>query len=363
MRDLRLRLPLLALAALALFAALWAALVRLGWSLPSLPLPIAGQHGALMTSGFLGTLIGLERAVALGWRHAYVPPLLAALGTLALSLGLPLALGRGLIALGALGLVLVFAGILRQQRASHTLVMSLGAALWLIGNVLWWLRWPIQTVAPWWAGFLILTIAGERLELGRILRLGRLTQAAFIASVGICLSGLVIILIWLELGWQVSGAGWMLLGGWLLANDIARRTVRKAGLTRYIAVCLLLGYGWLVLGGALWLGLGPRLNDRLVYDALLHSLLLGCVFSMIFGHAPIIVPSLLGPEVTYRAFFYAPLTLLHLALLVRVAGDLMQSTFLHMWGGLFNVIAILIFLPVMARSLWQPKPEPVRLSR
>lgn len=59
----RIRFPLMGLGMLALLAALWAGLVRLGWGLPPLrpTLPIA--HGPLMVSGFLGTLISLERAV------------------------------------------------------------------------------------------------------------------------------------------------------------------------------------------------------------------------------------------------------------------------------------------------------------
>jgi len=134
------RLALLALAGMALLSGLWAALVRLGWVLPAIPLPIAGQHGALMISGFLGTLISLERAVALNWRPAFLPPLFSGLGMFWLILGLNIEVGRALIALGALGLTLVFIRIIRLQTASFTLVMGLGALCWFIGDVLWFLR-------------------------------------------------------------------------------------------------------------------------------------------------------------------------------------------------------------------------------
>src|SRR5574341_474507 len=97
------RIPIVLAVILALFAAMWAALVRVGWKLPTLPTPIAGQHGALMISAFLGTLISLERAVALHKKWAYLAPILSALGGLALLLGLPPEVGRGLIALGSLG--------------------------------------------------------------------------------------------------------------------------------------------------------------------------------------------------------------------------------------------------------------------
>src|SRR5690554_3385934 len=64
-RAARGRFPLMFLAGISLLAALWAGLVRIGWNWPAAGLLPAGQHGAFMVSGFLGTLISLERAVAL----------------------------------------------------------------------------------------------------------------------------------------------------------------------------------------------------------------------------------------------------------------------------------------------------------
>lgn len=345
------RFPLMALAMMLLLAALWAALVRLGWQLPALPLALAGQHGALMISGFLGALISLERAVALGWRWAYAPPALAGLGALALISGLPPEVGRGLLVLAALGLSLVFARLLRQHPVEHVAIMALGAPAWLLGNVLWLGRWPLQQAVVWWVGFLVLTIAGERLELGRLLRPGRGVRLSFRFAVGIFLAGSALSLGSLEAGWRIAGAGLLLLGLWLAWNDIARLTVRQSGLPRYIAVCLLAGYLWLIVGGGLWLGFGAQPSSRLLYDAMLHSLLLGFVFSMIFGHAPIIFPALLGRSVVYAPVFYAPLLVLHAALLIRVVGDLFGDRGLHMWGGLFNVLAIPLFLGLLIGTM------------
>ena len=59
------RLPLIALGVLSLLGALGGGLVRLGWPLPTTP-GLVAFHGPLMVAGFLGTVIGLERAVALG---------------------------------------------------------------------------------------------------------------------------------------------------------------------------------------------------------------------------------------------------------------------------------------------------------
>ncbi|ACZ87154.1 hypothetical protein [Streptosporangium roseum] len=51
------------------------------------PAAFAEQHGPLMALGFLGTLICLERAVALRSRWGYTAPALSALGAVALAAG------------------------------------------------------------------------------------------------------------------------------------------------------------------------------------------------------------------------------------------------------------------------------------
>lgn len=57
------RFPLMALGMIALLAAMLGGLFRLGWDWPPIPSTLSVAHGPLMVSGFLGTLIGLERAV------------------------------------------------------------------------------------------------------------------------------------------------------------------------------------------------------------------------------------------------------------------------------------------------------------
>ena len=68
----------------------------------------------------------------------------------------------------------------------------------------------------------------------------------------------------------------------------------------------------------------------------MHALALGFVFSMVFGHAPIIVPAVLRVAVPYSPAFYAPLALLHLSLLVRIAGDATGAFDWTRAGGLLN---------------------------
>jgi hypothetical protein len=45
--------------------------------------------------------------------------------------------------------------------------------------------------------------------------------------------------------------GLIALRWWLVRYDVGRRTVRQRGVTRFMAVCLLGGYAWLGVGGAI----------------------------------------------------------------------------------------------------------------
>ena len=219
---------------------------------------------------------------------------------------------------------------------------------WMIGNLLWVAGWPLYQVVSWWIGFLVLTIAGERLELSRLLQPSRAAQRGFVAVAVLFIVGLAFGGIGTAIGARVSGVALIGLTAWLARHDVARRTVRQRGLTRLTAVCLLSGYVWLGVTGVLALLFGGVIAG-LHYDAVLHAVFLGFVFAMIFGHAPIILPAVLGLPVPFRAAFYAHVAVLHLSLMLRVAADLAGVTVLREWAGLLNVIAVLLFL---ANTVW-----------
>jgi len=350
------RFPLLGMGIFLLLSAMWAGLLRFGWALPPLTPTLASSHGPLMVSSFLGTLVGLERAVALGQRWMFLAPLLTVLGGLGLIVGLPGWVGALAITLGSLGMVLIFGHLVRLQPALFTYVLALGAVVWFAGNLLWLVGQPISVLAAWWAGFLVLTIGGERLELTRLLRISSAGRAAFVAVVALFLLGLLLLPFTYVTGWRVTGAGLAALAVWLLRHDIAWRTVRQQGLTRFIATCMLSGYGWLLVSGALAMIYGFLYGGS--YDAVLHAIFLGFVFSMIFGHAPVIFPAVLGVTMLFSGRFYAHLALLHLSLLLRVVGDLIDWTLLRQWGGMLNVIAILLFL---ANTILSVRRTPARI--
>jgi len=355
---MKIRLPLLLLAILALLSGLWAGLLRLGWVWPAFQPGLPALHGPLMVSGFLGTLISLERAIALRQRIAYLPAILTGIGGGLLWSGVSQSAGMILVMLGSLGLVGLFGWIVWQHRVLHTAVMAVGTALWLVGNLLWLTGRPIHLAVWWWMGFLVLTIAGERLELNRVLRLTRPVRGMFLAGTAVLLAGLLLTAY--EYGWgiRLTGLGLCLLGGWLIRYDLARHNMRKSGLTRFIAICLFSGYIWLLIGGflAIWYG---AVAAGLGYDAILHAVFLGFTLSMIFGHAPLIFPAILQRPLPYHPRAYAPLLLLHLSLLLRVAGDLFVWTGLRQWGGLLNSLVLLLFL---GNTLFAVTRGPARLT-
>ena len=256
-KEFQVIIPFLGLSMLAILAGLWAGLVRLGWSIPALISSLPMQHGPLMISGFLGTVIALERVAALRQRWMFAAPLLSGIGWI-FSLALPwLIVGPLLTTLGSLFAAGILAVIVRREPKIYTAVMAVGALCWLAGNLFWLLGTPISLVVWWWAAFLVLTIAGERLELSRVLRLKTRHYQLFTFAAVLFLLGVVAHMIYPEVGARIAGAGMLALSAWLLRYDIARRNIRHAvPLTRFIAICLFTGYFWLGLSGLmnLWFG-------------------------------------------------------------------------------------------------------------
>lgn len=349
-----LRLPLLLLGFVSLVFGVGAGLARLGWHLPLPAHETMLQHGPLMVSGFLGTVIGLERAVALGRRWAYCGPLLTGLGGVALLLGAPLTFAATAMVLGSAVLLTGLIEIVHRQSALFTVTMALGAASWLCGNLLWLFGAPVPEVVTLWANFLVLTIAGERLELSRFLPPSPNAKRIFAVILVLLITGSIIAT--RSTGAPVYGIGLLALASWLARQDIARRTVRETGLTRFIAVCLLSGYAWLAVGGLILLGGGSL--DGMAYDAVLHALLLGFVFSMIFGHAPLIVPSVMRIKLPYHWSLYLPLLVLHFSLVLRLGGDALAVPQLRSSGGLLNALALALFILLTISSVLRGRRAP-----
>ncbi len=322
------RFALLALGLASLVAGVSGGLVRLGLE-ARVPANAPGWHGALMAGAFFGTVISLERAVALGGAWSYGAPLLCGLGGVALLAGAPDA-GLWLMCAGALLFVAASGAVIRRQSTLESWLLALGAACLLAGDAALALGFGFEPAMRWWIAFFALTIGAERLELSRYLPKPPAARALFLLLCAALIAGAAA-------STRFTGFALALLAGWLLVFDIARRTIFGSGLARYIAACLLAGYAWLLLGGVMLAAGYPR-------DAALHAFFLGFVFSMVFGHAPVIVPAVLRRALPYTPWFYLPLTLLHLALAVRVAGAIASQADWQLCGALGNALAIAAFI-------------------
>jgi hypothetical protein len=345
---------LLVLGMLSLIVGVLAGLLRAGWNLPAVQPAWSGLHAPLMIGAFFGTVIGLERAVALGRGWAYFSPLAAGLGGILLAAGAPPLLALLLMAGGALVLTLTTLRAAERQPSLHAHILALAAALAGSAPLAWLAALPGAAIAGW-MGFLVLTIAGERLELSRFMPPSPRARSVFVVIVGVML--LAVLSSWLsEAGLRFLGATLAALAVWLLRQDVARRTVLQSGLTRFIAVCLLSGYVWLLLGGVL---LAWQPAQGFVMDAALHAVFVGFVLAMVFGHAPIIFPAVVRVALPYHAGFYLPLLVLHLSLLLRVSGGLGGLAEWRALGAAGNALALALFiLTMLVTALRGKKPAP-----
>lgn len=343
------RVPLMFVGLLSMGYGAWLGLVRLGWNLPLPKQQQLTAHGPLMVCGFLGTLISLERAVALGTAWGYAAPALVVAGALSLGLGVgPIA--PVFVTLGSVALIAIFVVLWQRQSTLFIGTMALGAVAWAIGNALWLDGFAIFRIVNWWMAFLVLTIAGERLELNRVLRPTAMVRRVFITALTAIAAAVVLSIRFPEAGVRLLGGGLLLLTAWLFRYDIVRRTVRQRGVTRYMAVTLLLGYVWLGVAGVLAIATGAA-SPGVEYDAILHATFLGFVMSMVFAHAPVIFPAILRRPLTYRPRFYLHVGVLHASVLLRIAGDLVETLGRwRAWGGLLNAVALGLFVVNIGRS-------------
>jgi hypothetical protein len=336
------RLGLLAGVGVAMLGGLYAALLLIGVPLPAVRPHLESVHGPVMVLGVVGTLVALERAVALGARWALSAPGCTAAGALVLVVTGPTLVGQVLLAGAGAALLMVYVALWRRQPSVALLAQAGGAFAWYAAALLWLGGFEVAEVVPWLAGFVVLTIAGERLELARV-GIGRSAERWFLGALAAVVVGLAASMLWPGAGHQVWGLALLVLAGWLVTSDVARRTVRSSGLVRYAAVGLLAGYGWLAVAAMLWAGGGTAVSGAR-YDAVLHAVFLGFTFSMIFVHAPIILPAVLRRPLPYHPVLYVPLFLLHGSLVVRLGvGDLLEEAAVWRWSGVANVAAVVIF--------------------
>jgi hypothetical protein len=340
------RLALVALAAISLACGVAGGLLLIGVALPPHAAAGALSHGALMTGGFLGTVIGIERAVALKRGDAFLAPLSSGVAAI-LAIAGATAYSAWLFVFASAWFVGVNVRIVARQQAAHTRLLLVAAIAWLVGNLLVAAGAANAAAIPWWFAFLILTIAAERLELTRFLPRRSSSGPLLTVIVVALVAGAALVSAGYAYGNLAYGAALVCLAAWLLAFDVARRTIRKHGVAQFAAACLLGGYGWLAIAGLAWSLQGAGVAAR---DVALHALGLGFVLSMIFGHAPIILPAIARLNLRFGVYYYLPLALLHASLLVRFADEGTRKL-----GGQLNALAIGAFAICIAASAFSAR--------
>ncbi|HEY6203750.1 MAG TPA: hypothetical protein VI056_12000 [Candidatus Limnocylindria bacterium] len=315
----------------------------------------AREHGALMVSGFVGTLICLERALVARRGWALLAPLCSGLGAIGVILGTPQPLPALAIAVAAVALVAITLFGVTPGPTIVMAVMAAGAASWAVGALLWAVGAEPFRAVPWWAAFLVLTVAAERMDLSRALRPSSGALAVFIVVTVLLVLGVTVTLVDFGLGIRVSGWALLVLALWLAVRDHPPAASRSLPMPRYIGTAIAISYAWLAVGALLMLTYdGVPAGWR--YDALVHSVFIGFVMTMILAHGPIILPAIAGVAVAYSPLLYIPLVLLQSSMVLRVAGDIMERVDWRDSGATLNAIAVLTFAATMAIAVRRRRP-------
>lgn len=345
-------------AGLALLAGLNAALLLIGFPAPVTTARLPEVHGVLLVLGFVATLVSLERATALARGWGYIAPALLGAGGAALVLDpLPLVVGKALLVAGTAAFTLLYVPLWRRQYDAPLLVQLLAAGLACAGAILWLGGADVIRVLPWLIAFVVLTIAAERVELARITMGPQAGIRILVHAWALTLA--------LLLGVALPDAGAIALGVvlaslvvWLVRHDVARRTIRATGVTRYMAAAILCGYLWLAVAAALLLFGVP---GGAAYDAVIHAVFLGYTMSMIMAHATTILPAVLRITLPYRPAFWVPMALLQLSLVIRLWwGDGLGWAPAWQLGGVLGVAALVLFFATAITSAVLGPPKAPR---
>lgn len=343
-------IPLVVVALVALLTGLTAGLARIGWPLPGVEGELMLRHGALMVVGFVGTVISVERAVAVRTRVAVAAPALSAGAAIALIVGVPPPVAPLLAAAAAVAYTATILTLVIRASTLPLQLMLVGGGCLAVAAIVWLAAGGLPRVVPWWIAFLVLTIAAERLELLRFQRVGRTALAGGAVALVLILAGPAVALGAPAVGSRMLGAGLVWAAAWLLVRDHARRGIWSDGMSRYVAIGLLWAYAWLGITGALLLVRGLT-SAGWHYDAVVHAFFVGVVMSSILAHAPIIAPTITGLNIPFPRALYLPLVLLQGSLAGRLAGDLSMMGEVRRWSGLVQFVTILLLVVIIMRAV------------
>lgn len=316
--------------------------IRLGYTEFQIP-EAAANHGVCMLGGFLGTLISLERAMVMKQRIWLLFPLIC--GT-----SVPLMLagwtfpGKLTIFIASMGLSAIMYLQTLKHPAMHQYIMSLGAVFWMVGNFALIQSGLVAVATPWWIGFILFTIIGERLELSKFLPTPKWAKNSLYGLLALFLIG-----IWIPFhhhGNWLMGASAIFISFWLLHFDMAKIASKKAYQFKYIGIGLRVGYVWLTMNGIVLLFFEKHV---LYYDLYLHTFFLGFTCSMIWAHAPIILPMVLNiKESPYQPVIWPIWGFFQLTLLGRIICSIFGFHEMRKVFGVLNGWSIILIFGTMA---------------
>lgn len=356
------RIALLVGAGLAALLGLVAALIRADLIHPSGRVPLADLHGGLMVYGFLGSAIGLERAVAFRSggpgkpRWGFLAPAMGLLGSL---LGIMVLVASALGAqsgvlriellagipwtLSMLALTAVYAAIWRRQASAEVLIQTLASLLGLVGAAGWVAGLDSAVLSPSWLLFLVLTIVGERVELAR---------AAF-SSVRLesGILGLSLLLVLMlpaqcmapQVGYPLLGLSLALLLLVMAGHDVAKTTFRHGGLPGFMGTCMMSAYGWGLLAALIWM-VAPLDSQTYWGDMALHALAIGFILTMVIAHVCMIVPSVIRRPLPFHPLLWVAWGFMQAGLLIRLLGTIRLFTPMWKVGNALNVVGMLAMM-------------------
>lgn len=324
---------------------------RLGFDLPVSRIYL--HHGVIMTGSFLGTVILIERISTMKKRWLFLFPLVNVSSIVFFFLGYR-ELAFSSILIGSAGLFCVFWRINLLHDNLPNRIMWLGSFAWLIGNAMLLFYENYAMSIMWWIAFLLITISGERMELIKFLPIKNFQKIILIGLITIFIISCIIPF---HFGGQIlSGLSMLLIAIWFLRYDMIRKSIKLSGLHRFSASALAAGFIWLGISGLLFT---MNYQTAISYDALIHTFFIGFIFSMIFAHAPIILPGVAG--LSFRPFhptLYIWMILLQISLVLRVIAGLFEYSELKAAAGFTNGIIILLFfinLMIVSLLMWKRK--------
>ena len=325
----------------SLLLAVWSGWIRIGWNFPVAQ--SVGQHGALMVGSFLTTVILLERAVTFKNKLVLLLPFINGCSGVLFVAGYPV-LAQYFLLAGSIGFCAMVLYFIYHYKELYYYLFFAGAFSLTMGNWLLIKTGFYPVAVPWWMGYLLFTIVAERLELSRFLRVTTFQQNLLNGSLLIAFIGLL--LPFHLYGNIVFAAGLTLAAVWLFKFDMAIQSIKRAGQHRYSGIVLLAGYVWLLVT-AFFLMAGNV--NAFYYDATLHSFFIGFVISMIFSHAPIILPAVLKlPVKPYRPVLYVWFLLMQLSLITRMIADVKAMPLVRKYAGMINGLTLLLFFITIA---------------